>query len=157
MWLIVRRSLAVVFLLLWALSTVFWIRSHEWVDSIRYVPGSGSPVVLTYSHSGVLAVSAHRSETYKPTAEFHFIQRRERLDSGPDTGFLGLDGGFNVATSPTESVSYFVLPYWFLSVVSGLAGLLLTMRRQYRFTVRGMLVATAIVAVVLGLGIALRR
>jgi len=162
MWLIVRRSLAVAFLLLWALSTVFWIRSYAWVDSVRYIRGVDSPLVLVYSRSGLLAVSEHRNENFKQPSSLTASHTRNSptLDesfSALSEGFLGLRGGLNVVTSPTESFSYVALPYWFLSIVTGLAGLLLTVRRPYRFTVRGMLIATTIVAFVLGAGIVLRR
>jgi hypothetical protein len=72
-------------------------------------------------------------------------------------GFFGLHGGLNVATSPTEAFSYIALPYGFVSLVSGVTGVFLGMRRPYRFSVRGALIATATVAVVLATGIVMSR
>lgn len=49
------------------------------------------------------------------------------------------------------------IPFWFLTLLTAAAGMLLWKDRPYRFTLRGAFVATTFVAVVLGAGVTLTR
>ena len=49
------------------------------------------------------------------------------------------------------------IPFWFVSITTGAVATLLWMNRPYRFTLRGALVATTFVAIVLGMELILSR
>ena len=64
--------------------------------------------------------------------------------------------GFAYKLRPLGAMTI-AIPFWFLTLLTAAAGALLWKDRPYRFTLRGALIATTFVAVVLGAGAALTR
>lgn len=64
---------------------------------------------------------------------------------------------FGFAYRTTRRGHLLAVPFWSLTLLAAAAGTLSWMQRPYRFTLRGALVVTTLVAVVLGMGVAMSR
>jgi hypothetical protein len=121
---------------------VLWLRSYEWLDGFT-VPASASSAVEAGTLPGVVAVGVrHVTENFRidhrPVAEWR------TMHSGPSQ----LWGG----TMLTQSTSAIYIPCWLLVLVSViLAGVPWRKTFGRRFSLRTLLIATTLIAVVLGL------
>lgn len=162
---------AIACLALCALSIVFWARSYRWINkaSVSYATGGAGnfgagPIpqyrsfhlsakdgcLVLQRDSDYVIVPGQEDQqtgvTIWPSHQRHASQRWPKL-------FVW---GFAYERSSLGQVA-FSTPLWFLSVTTGAAGALLWLKRPYRFTLRGVLIATTFVAIVLGIGVALSR
>jgi hypothetical protein len=80
-----------------------------------------------------------------------------RLEDHPRyAAIAGAVPGVPLAFGNVPAGSYLMSPYWFLAFVSGATAILLQWRYPYRFSLRTLLIATTLVAVVLGIVVAAR-
>ena len=166
----IRRISAIACLALCAFAFVFWMRSYHWINkaSVCFAVGStnsfGSGPIPQYRSYHVAAKNGHL--LLQRDADFFIVRGQEDeqtgvtiwpshrvLPSGNQHGWLR---DFSFHRSLIGGVT-FSIPLWFLSFTTAAAGTLLWKDRPYRFTLRGALVATTLVAVVLGAGVALSR
>jgi hypothetical protein len=143
-----RYAPAVAFGLLALAFVGLWVRSYTWVDTIIGPVGEAR----TFSWGSVNGIFATGvSGNIRPEEwTMQSYPARPRTVSRWQRGVLfGL--GFSY---PNDSTGvHFQLPYWFLALSSfALAGLL-AFKPITRFTVRGLLITTTLLAAVLGLAV----
>ncbi len=117
-----------------------WVRSYWWTDV------AGSPVGRTYfgfrSDCGVIMAGV--SEAYNSVWILHVAATEENEQETIDYGVLGF-GYFDLG----DGFSFLQIPYW--SVVLLAAMLAVVPWLRYRFSLQTLLIATTLIAVVLGL------
>jgi hypothetical protein len=145
-----RIAVAVCFVLLAVALIALWVRSYGNFDSVS------GPVGLDcyagfYSSLGVVNFSLVCSDDPPPDANNWNVQHakiQSRLaGSRLRRGWIGLQVRFD------KGDLNFALPYWFLTTLSTALAALFAFKRTWRFTVRGLLIATTLLAVALGLGV----
>ena len=143
-----RYAPAAFFALLALAFVGLWVRSYYWRDSI-----SGPLWGVRYE------CASHRGSTYFAThptfdlghspVDWKLMSMRGVLFSGstPRGGYLG----FSVISR--QAYRAMTLPHWFLAASSLALAALLAFKPITRFTVRGLLIATTLLAAVLGLAV----
>jgi hypothetical protein len=128
---------------------VLWVRSYSWIDGAS-MPITGSRHVVVYSSTGRLSF---RSAPYgKPNGPFNvwwvvhdsIAKEREamtRANIKPDRQYFG------------PSRYGFLLPHAFVAAIAAIVAALPWLRWPKRFTLRTLLIATTLIAVVLGLAV----
>ena len=126
---------------------VLWVRSYSWLDGFT-VPVSASSAVGAGTLPGVV-VAAVRHVPEKFRIEHRLVTEWRTMHSGPSQ----LWGG----TMLTQSTSAVYMPCWPLILVSVLLGGV-PWRKRFgrRFSVRTLLIATTLVAAMMGLIVWLR-
>jgi hypothetical protein len=125
---------------------VMWVRSYRQVLVMQ---------------GGIHTGHAFSFQSKRGTVQFH-------CRNGPAIWYLGngnTKGILMVSQSGQHSFEFvnesgFVLvrvPHWFLTLLSGAACSALYSQWSYRFSLRAMLIATTLVAIVLGIGVWLAR
>lgn len=149
---------------------VLWMRSYHWINKASFCYATGgtgnlgagpTPQYRTFhvsAKNGCLMVQRDTDFFIVPGQELAqtgiTIWPSHRVSRGGNgRGFLR---GFFFNRSAIGQATLSI-PLWFLSMTTAAAGTLLWMQRPYRFTLRGALVATTFIAVVLGMGVALSR
>jgi hypothetical protein len=136
---------AVAFALLAVAFVGLWVRSYQACDCIRYIPSRDSAAITT-SYKGMVWLMAF--EAVPLTGELGWS-----LSSDPATDDLAgvsATGGLGFSTHRSRRVGRVSIPYWFLTLLSlGLAALF-AFKPITRFTVRGLLLTTTLLAAVLG-------
>lgn len=161
---------AIACLVLCAFSIIFWMRSYHWINkaSVCFAAGSTSNLragpVPQYRSFHVAAKNG--CLLFQKDADFFIVPGQEQELTGvtiwpshrvfPSGNRFGWLWGFSFHRSLIGGATLSI-PLWFLSFTTGAAGALLWMKRPYRFTLRGALVATTFIAVVLGIGVASSR
>lgn len=153
-----RIAVSALFLVGYILLIVLWIRSYYWRDEVRWncVPSRSIVVAFDSLHGkiGFRVYSwpyagprweVHSSWFYRVKGETFFTQRVPSI--------LGF--GFR-ATSKDIAV---VVPYWFLVFLSAALAFALwhKYKKKWQFSLRELLIAMTVVAVVLGLIVVLAR
>jgi hypothetical protein len=123
------------------LLVVLWVRSYSWVDGLT-VPVSAESAVGAGTLPGVIAVAVrHVPEKFR--VEHRPVTEWRTMHSGPSQVWGG--------TMLTQSTSAIYIPCWPLVLVSVLlAGVPWRKTFVRRFSLRTLLIATTLVAVVLG-------
>lgn len=168
----IRRLAAIASFALCALAVILWIRSYRWSDaaSICYASGqsrtiSGQRIPVNRFLSATTApdvLAFHYEPAFILPPMLSLRPARTGIDfySSEVTDEWWWDDermfSFAYKTRPLGGLTVAV-PFWFLTLLAAAAGALLWKDRPYRFTLRGALVATTFVAIVLGLGAALSR
>jgi hypothetical protein len=146
------RKLRIAWSVIWSLAAVLlivlWVRSYWWLDGFT-VPVSASSAVVAGTLPGVIAVGVrHVPEKFR--IEHRLISEWRTMHSGPSQ----LWGG----TMLTQSTSAIYIPCWPLALVTViLAGVPWRKTFGRRFSLRTLLIVTTLVAVVLGLIVAMLR
>ena len=141
----IRIATTVVCLVLCGLLIVLWARSYWWRDRMT-VRLSASRILQSTSVQGKVKLSVsslQRGFGTMPDRELisNRVEKWERyLPGASSLGFRRL------SDSGTLGV---VMPYWFLSIVSSTFAATLWLRRC-RFSLRSLLIASTLIAVVLG-------
>jgi hypothetical protein len=139
-----RIAAAVLFALLALSFVALWVRSYYWYDDMtcyvlrRHVEiTSARGVFLCVTYPEPLHETISAIWTSSPMNAWLALDRR----TGPF--------GFGLSIQPTfQAIS---LAHWFLTASSLSLAALLTFKRSWRFTTRGLLIATTLVAGVLGI------
>jgi hypothetical protein len=144
-----RYAAVVVFALLAMGFVALWMRSYLWQDSMAGPVGGGKELLCSSSR-GVVNVHLFHSGSM-PDIQYwsaESVKVAPRISgSRLRNGFLGL----GIRTS--QGNSNVTLPYWFLAASSlGLAALF-AFKRSLRYSLRTILIATTLLAAILGLAI----
>lgn len=152
-----RIAAAITCFVICAAIAILWMRSYRHCDSFA---ASTPSVYFFYASSdhGKFQIQLGDGRLMEE-ARWEFGTRPAPTESVVDRtqGINGLGFQWRVTGPPGFPVYNSLVPHWFPALVSGIAGTLLWMKRPYRFTVRGALIATMIVAAVMGTGVALSR
>jgi phosphotransferase system glucose/maltose/N-acetylglucosamine-specific IIC component len=138
-----RIAAAVVFALLALALVALWVRSHYWYDDIIYY-ARRREVEIT-SARGVL-VCVTFPMPLRETLGAHWT-------SSPMNPWLALDRrrGFGFGLSIQPAFQAMKVPHWLLAASSLALAVLFAFKKSWRFTTRGLLIATTVVAGLLGL------
>jgi hypothetical protein len=146
-----RIAVSVFFAVLTVALCVQWVRSYWWQDYIYFWP-SRTRLICSISGHGWLQIdyasfdpitAAEQSSPWEATTV--------RLRSPTASPRPGWDWGSHRDINVWDTFATF--PYWFALAITGIAGALPWYPYSSRFSLRAMLLAVTLVAVVLGLGI----
>ena len=143
------RIAAAVFFALLAVALIgLWVRSYSWHDYIRYRMGAGH--VGCESFDGIVMLAHFR---LPPISDHPWLAIRPSSvpSSLPDDSFTDIGLGFQYRF--IRAATHFCLPHWFLALITASLAALFAFKRSWRFTTRGLLIATTIVAAALGVGV----
>jgi hypothetical protein len=131
--------------------TALWMRSYVWFDSLYWAWPDGRTIVRIESYMGRPHGLYGRSS--RRFAEPGMVTGATLLADDPfDYDYTGPHVlGFQWGKSGVKD--HLAVPYWFLSGCTGAAGGLLLLGGWRRFSLRAAMVATTLVAVVLGLSV----
>jgi hypothetical protein len=126
-----------------------WMRSQRWQDTLYYVPPHGSRIyrIDTYVGRAYVGIGAWIPGFAEPALSLSGELHEPWMNS-PDVGFFGL----KLSSSAAYSGAY--LPYWLLTALCGSIFTILNVTRLTRFGLKGLLIATTLTALVLGLSVA---
>jgi hypothetical protein len=157
-----RLAAAFTCIMLFSVLIVFWMRSYKVQDGVTVWYVTGKTIALPRNEPPKLLVSRVAVGSTNGTAavrwatEHTFTGTPKRVwvdflrDGGMDSGWaFRKRSGFSFSENNERAVQV-AAPYWFVTLVTGTAGTLLWMKRPYRFTLRGSLLLTTLIAVVLG-------
>lgn len=149
-----RRTIAVTCLLATALFVILWMRSMKQWDNILYV-NSSLGILEAGSSDGMMGFSHGHADQFK------------RPEGSSDLGFHVMTSARRnsmevpLLRAPRvhskQGIDSIFIPFWLLITVSGSAGILITVRRPLRFSLRTLAIATTATVVTLGLGVAASR
>lgn len=162
-----RRLAAIACFALCALVVILWIRSYYASDHLNICYAAGKSVAIgaqqcpayRWASAGTslgivsfLFNPAHAmpTELGPVTTGVHYLSTEVHHDY-----WWKRNVKFGFAYRPSTRGHLIAVPFWFLTLLTAAAGTLLWMKRPYRFTLRGALVATTFITVVLGMGVAL--
>jgi hypothetical protein len=155
-----RIPLSIICLALLVGTVVLWVRSPRWMDacSCKYSSGNGRYIFLSTFHGGVRFSTTEGLDPFS-SMEFHSFKidddfmRRNVVTAQPNFRVLGFQGYIK------PSHFSIVVPFWFLTVMFGaIAGLPWYLRRlHFKFSLRTMLIATTVVALILGAAVLASR
>jgi hypothetical protein len=134
-----------------------WVRSYSRCDLI-HSPSIGLNSFTVASNYGVFSFGADSHDLPNASTQWDFLTGPRRpplklvLSNGRSPGLLTRLGFIFLHNSALTMLS---VPYWFLIASSCALAAVLGLKRPWRFTVRGLLIATTLLAVALGLGVAL--
>jgi hypothetical protein len=143
-----RYVAAVVFALLALAFVALWVRSYYYLDRL-HVPLGGPSVLGCGSYDGIIACGWGTKSIY--------AAKRWHLGSQPHSEVAGFDFrgqsaflGFNLDGDGFSHIRV-TSPHWFLAALSLALAARFAFKRTWRFTTRGLPIATMLVAVILGL------
>src|SRR5215212_4129154 len=144
----VRIAFAILFGIICLLSVVFWIRSYYRYQAL-FVK-QNTTVYALGAYGGYMCASirpAHSKSTTWRINDWPMDKNRGVVaQHAKSTNIFGFGGEIY-----HEGVAVLAVPAWFVSIGSGGASLLLWRRKTISFTIRNLLIATALVAALLGL------
>jgi hypothetical protein len=148
-----KRTLAVPCLLATACFVILWTRSLKQWDNVLYVDSSLG-ILEAGSSDGMLGIShGHSVEFNRPEGSadlgFH-VMTTARLGVAVPL----LRGPRLHSDQWINSIS---IPFWLLIAASGSVGILLTVRRPLRFSLRTLSIAATLIVLTLGFGVAASR
>jgi hypothetical protein len=159
------RKLRIAWSMVWGVLCVLlialWLRSYRWVDlltlpinstrtiQIGTFPGDvvfRAPPVSYYRSKGdlrsVASLREHRSWPFKPSTSL-----KRKLPS---------KAGIRWSSQSQGSDGHLIVPYWMMVALSGTMSVLPLKSKLWRFGLRTLLIATTLIAVLLGLLVWLR-
>jgi hypothetical protein len=136
-----------------ALLIVLWVRSYYQTDSVYLLrTNSYHNVRSVYGKLTILKLIqlSPRNNwgiSSKPASDF-----KEMPDAWPFDTLPPQHSGLGFASLNSPKVKIFAMPYWFLVLLSATLGTLAVAPwLKWRFSLRTMLIATAVIAILLGL------
>lgn len=164
-----RLTAAFTCIMLCSVFIVFWMRSYKVRDGVTVWYATGKTVAFGRNEqrqllSRVAMRSTNGTAAVRWAAEHVFSGTPERVrveflrdGGGIDSAWaLRKGSGFEFSENNERAVQV-AAPYWFVTLATGTAGALLWMKRPYRFTIRGSLAVTTLIAVVLGASVVFSR
>jgi hypothetical protein len=144
----IRIAFAILFGIICVLSVVFWVRSYYWYQAVFV--RQGTIVYAVGAYGGYVCASIRpayaKGKAWKVN-DWPMDKNREVVArEAKATNIFGFGG-----EKYHEGVAVLLVPAWFVSFGSGGASLLLWRAKAVAFTVRNLLIATALVAAILGL------
>jgi hypothetical protein len=129
---------------------VFWIRSYYWYQAV-FVK-QGTIVYAVGAYGGYMCASIRpaygKGKAWKVN-DWPMDKNREVVaNHAKATNIFGFGG-----EKYHEGVAVLLVPAWFVSIGSGVVSLLLCRAKTVAFTVRNLLIATALLAAILGLAV----
>ena len=145
----VRIAFAIYFGITSVLSVVFWVRSYYWYQAVFV--RQGAIVYALGAFDGYMCASVRPAYGKGKAWKVNDWPMDTMLDVVahqvvPETNIFGFGG-----EKYHEGVAVLLAPAWFVSIGSGMVSLLLCRAKTVAFTVRNLLIATALVAAILGL------
>jgi hypothetical protein len=127
-----------------------WARSYTWVEAVRTISTNGGVIQLV-SIPGTLGVGLFKSA--EPWSFFRMSTSQWRgVVTKSDSSQLQIRGG----RVRNQTVDQVFLPYWVLIILSTVSSVFPWIQSPHRFSLRTLLIATTLVAVVLGIVVAAR-
>ena len=117
-----------------------WVRSYYWSDTLYGHVSESQSLAVTSQSGRIRWFSNSLLNRVWP-----WTIRNRQMDSVKETEFRQ----FVVYTRGSES--YLAVPYWFLSLMTGLLAMACRPKWPPRFTLRELFIATTFVAIVLGM------
>jgi hypothetical protein len=141
-----RIAVAILSLTACGLLIALWVRSYWWDDVI------GGPILWPggcslASTRGRLLLSG--IEPHDPITTWEFLSINASSPYAIPKDFFGPVFALNLAT---EDGAYIHVPHWFPAAIA--AAVTIILAKRWRFSLRALLIATTLVAVVLGLIVA---
>ena len=157
-----RIAVTVLSLTACVLLTVLWVRSYWWVENV-VGPSRGSFRLGVASSNGWLTVR-YRNGKLSPqafpkwTLQSKSAAEMEEIYQQMEASIKGTNATFS---RPTFKFGWkddwgFQLPYWLPMVIIGILAVVVGWKLPWRFSLRTLLIATTLVAVVLGIVVAAR-
>jgi hypothetical protein len=144
---LLRIAASAVCLIVCGLLIALWVRSYQWRHEFFGIP----------FWKGTLAIVSMNGElefhTFPATTNDIFGDRTDRLDSEL-LGYSSIPstiGPSGVSSSPSTAI-----PHWIALIIVSIAGTGLWLPWSRRFSLRTLLIATTLAAVMLGLAVAFR-
>jgi hypothetical protein len=165
----IRRLAALACFAFCALAVVLWIHSYYASDHVNICYDADKSVAMgaqqypayrfASANTSLGIVSFHVNPAHVVPIELGGVRTGIHYHSAEvsDEWWWIREAKFGFAYRTARGGHLFAVPLWFITFLTAAAGTLLWMQRPYRFTLRGALVATTFVAVVLGMGVALSR
>jgi hypothetical protein len=126
------------------LLVLLWVRSYWWVDSLNL--GLSGAAIGFQSNNGELCLSLHSDPGYLPETGLNSVSAEDFV-RGPAVTFFG----FGVANWDKLGKD-FLFPHWFLILTLASLGILPWLPLK-RFSLRTLLIATTLIAALLGLAV----
>jgi hypothetical protein len=125
---------------------VLWVRSYRYVEAIRLMAAPNGGVIQCLSIPGSLAVGIFKSA--KPWSYFQMSasEWRRVMATAPASQLPSPTWGGRLTNSVVDQ---FFVPYWILVLSSAVTASLPGLR--WRFSLRTLLIAATLVAIVLGI------
>jgi hypothetical protein len=149
------RKLRIVWSLFWGIACVLlivlWVRSHYYLDSYRFWAGRSNTAAIDSKGGRIyFSVSASGGADLEP-----YIGNKKRSEGETDilNGIIASENhlGFGrYIDLKLVNTSTFIFPHWFAAIVSVTLAAVPWIRWSNRFSLRTLLIATTLVAVVLG-------
>jgi hypothetical protein len=144
------RKLRIAWSVTWGLVAllliVLWVRSYRWEDALVWVQGSARNVFAVGSMFGRVQL------TYEPggDSEEMLLPPFCRLQRPPARSLKSIP---SFALNANANFTSFRFPIWVLVLLAAAIGTTSWLRFSCRFSLRRLLIATTLVAVVLGLAV----
>lgn len=133
---------------------VFWVRSYRWFDEVAfYIDNSRSLVSIQSTWKGSLSLGWSDSDPQLASgyyARLFNARTRESMEEWWHSVDASTKAG-KFDSYFTSSVWYVAVPFWFLGITLGILTVAPWVRR---FTLRTMLLATAVIAAIMGVAVA---
>jgi hypothetical protein len=138
--LLLRIAVSVVCLTLCIAFVALWVRSYQWIDSVGG-PFSQTQRLLAWSSNGGLVIQVN----FHPWGYNWYLTHTPLFQSGSSHSAFRFGSEFRLQKRGVE------LPHWFIVVLTATVAAAPWLPRSRRFSLRTLLLATTLVAVVLGL------
>ncbi len=141
-----RIAWSVVWGLVAVLLCVLWVRSFNWFDDLAFLFNNSQSMMALQTEPGSLVWTKQEAggDTFSKEYYSRFFNTNRRQDP-PDLTLASIAGKFLVLSFAVS------VPFWFLVIVSATLAAIPWFRWSKRFSLRTLLIATTLVAVVLGL------
>src|SRR4051794_25347873 len=136
---------------------VLWVRSYfSPVFVVMPLPGPFGSVLFETAHGRVTACAVYGQRLANGNNASPWGIHYKSLDDW-EPGQPRLAARANFTLSRWKQFYCLILPYWFLAITSGILGVMFFQKEPLRFSLRTLLVVTAVLAVLLGIIIAVIR
>jgi hypothetical protein len=147
-----RYAAAVLFALLAMGFVALWMRSRDTAD-LLICPVRGQHSIGLSSDEGVICAGVSHAHPPDQTEWWAINYTDGDEDGGGFRWKRGVIGAFGFEIANYAQVSAISLPHWFLALSSFAVAGLLAFKPITRFTVRGLLITTTLLAAMLGLAV----
>jgi hypothetical protein len=131
---------------------VLWVRSFNWFDDLAFLFDNSQSMVAVQSAPGSLCVTWQDAGLDTFSEEYYSrIFNAQRRDAPPELTLQSIAGRFHVFKFRTIRNNALSMPFWFLVITSATLAAFPWIRWSKRFSLRTLLIATALVAMALGL------
>jgi hypothetical protein len=152
----VRIAVSVFFGVVTLAIMLHWVRS-QWRHDVLGIFTGGTSAALFGSADGVLCLELCDEFGWRHDDPVYFVRTMAVRSAWPWHGETPTNapGGFLIKRYPGST--YFVIPHWFAIAFAGIPAAAFANPRSLQFSLRTMLIAATLLAVVLGLGVWLAR